>query len=226
MSLGIGAVEAVQLIGGVSLPNLLLWIAPSFARYMNGDGFHGSYGARIGVQMCHVQRKLQMDADTRQAIVSIWDKNLDNLTGMHDYPCTVALQFELERYTPKLELKHHHRLNMNVFMRSNDAWLGLPYDMFQFAQLQMSLAKALNVAFGSYRHIALSMHIYQENVADAKRIHHPTDDRWQPTGIGELGVDFAETMKRARRLAAGQPFEVLSRSEEWYCDRFASYHKK
>lgn len=209
----IGAVEAAQLIGAVSRPDLLLKIAPQFAAYLDGDSFHGSYGARIRNQMIHVEEKLKQDHQTRQAIATLWDGKLDNIPDMADYPCTIALQFEFDGGT----------LCMNTFMRSNDAWLGLPYDMFQFTQLQFSLAKALNVPAGTYRHIALSLHLYEENLEDAKKIHRPSEERWQPIGIGRVGDDFLTIVKRAQRLMAGLSIEDPTRSEDWYRDRFARY---
>lgn len=209
----IGAVEAAQLIGAMSRADLLLKIAPQFAAYMDGDSFHGSYGARIRNQMIWVEDKLKDDHETRQAIATLWDGKLDNIPNMHDYPCTVALQFEFAGGT----------LCMNTFMRSNDVWLGLPYDMFQFTQLQFSLAKSLNVPVGTYRHIALSMHLYEEDVLAASKIHVASEERWQPIGIGRVGDDFLTIIKRARRLMGGLAIEDPTRSEDWYRDRFARY---
>jgi len=177
---------------------------------------HGAYGSRIRYQVAGAIAKLEHDQDTRQAIITLWDPVLDNQPDKRDYPCTVALQFEV----------NDGRLCMNTFMRSNDAWLGLPYDMFQFTQLQLTIANAMRLDFGWYRHTALSMHLYERNFITANKIHPPTDFTWQPVGLGVRGDSFVETMKLARQLTVSG-FTAFGReltaSEVWYRERFASF---
>lgn len=206
--------EAVQLVGGFSRPDLLLCAAPQFEKYTDEGKFHGAYGERIGTQMHDVARKLRADIDTRQAVVTLWDPWRDNLPDRRDYPCTIALTFEVS----------HGTLCMTTVMRSNDVWLGLPYDMFQFTQLQLSLAQSLNMEPGWYQHIALSMHLYGENVAAAERKIHPaTDFSLQPTGFGRAGQAFSEIMTRALNTTRDQVNEDETTSEGMYRERFASY---
>lgn len=217
LNVNIAAAEAIQLIGAFSDPDLLLKASPNFQQFLNGDGFHGAYGARIRMQVPNVIRKLIKDSQTRQAVITLWDAHLDNLTDMNDYPCTVALQFEVD------ELE---RLCMNVVMRSNDVWLGLPYDMFQFTQLQISVARALGLPNGWYRHTAMSMHIYSDDVEKTKSLHDPINfalTSLVPFGIGQDGQTFTEIMKRARRVASGKGNDDPTMSEGWYAERFASY---
>jgi thymidylate synthase len=212
----IAVAEAAQLIGGFSQPELLLRAAPQFERYTDGGKFHGAYGDRIGTQMLDVTRKLRADVNTRQAVVTLWDPWRDNLPDRRDYPCTTMLQFDVDAFDG--------RLNMTTVMRSNDVWLGLPYDMFQFTQLQLSLAWALDIEPGRYRHIALSMHLYSENVIAAEnKIYAPTDFTMQPTGFGRPGMAFSEIMTRAKNVTTNQPNENETTSEAWYRERFTSY---
>lgn len=227
----IAAAEAVQLIGGFAQPDLLTKAAPGFERYIDEGKFHGAYGARISYQALNAVRKLQHDPQTRQAVITLWDPWLDNLEGKHDYPCTVMIQFEAEN---RSLLHGSWALNMNVVMRSNDAWLGLPYDMFQFGQLQFTVARALGWSVGCYRHTALSLHLYTRDAIAAERIaipgNPPTDFKFQPEGIGRAGDSFTTIMKRARKIIStttnGSTFigdSELTRSEMWYVDRFTSY---
>lgn len=214
LSRNVAAAEAIQLIGGFSYTDLLTRAAPDTVQYTDEGRFHGSYGTRVGYQMLHVARKLKEDPPTRQAIVTLWDPFLDNQDGKHDYPCTLSLQFE----------RVDDVVNMNVVMRSNDAWLGLPYDMFQFTQLQFTLANSLGCAAGTYRHTALSLHLYDRNLAAAEKVGEPTDFTAQPTGIGHVGHSFTEIMKRARQLTVlNHVMDEPTNSERWYGDRFASY---
>jgi len=214
-NLAIAAVEALQLIGGFSNPALMLKITQRFAEFMDGGHFHGAYGSRIKTQAVEVVNKLRRDEGSRQAVITLWDAHLDNLPGKRDYPCTVMLQFEV----------HDAKLCMNVVMRSNDVWLGLPYDLFQFTQLQMSLARSLGLAYGWYRHTVLSLHLYEEDVEKCSAIRVPLDPHviFQPQGVGHEKEDFPTIMKTARRLAAGRHAEDETMSEGWYADVLASY---
>lgn len=213
----IGCAEALQLIGGFSHPQLLLRISSAFEKFTNGDGFHGAYGSRIRHQMLNVATKLQRDSGTRQAIVTLWDPVLDNIPDMNDYPCTILLQFEV----------HDEKLCMNVVMRSNDVYLGLPYDMFQFTQLQLTLARSLGLAWGWYRHTALSLHAYVTDVPALETVEYPSAlmcGAFQPQGIGITECEsFTSIMKRARRLATGLELDHYTLSEEWYRDELAPH---
>jgi thymidylate synthase len=221
----IGAVEAVQLIAGISDPQLVLRLAPQFGRYADPveyDSselmFWGAYGERIKMQAYNAIKKLTIDPNTRQAIITLWDPWLDNVEGKHDYPCTIALHFFLR----------DGLLEMNVIMRSNDAWLGLPYDVFQFTQLQASVAMALQTQPGVYRHTALSLHLYERDCAaasdlidgwslqESRRTHGAI---WQPDGVGHPGQSFGDIMMRARALINNDELAHETKSEEWYRGR-------
>lgn len=219
----IGAVEAIQLIAGYSDPQLVLKVAPQFERYADHseDGtqelvFWGAYGDRINSQVGVAIRKLSGDPLTRQAIITLWDPWLDNLPGKHDYPCTIALQFFVR----------DGLLDMNTIMRSNDVWLGMPYDVFQFTQLQATVARCLGTVPGTYRHTALSMHLYERDMDAAMTLldnYSPQDARqrsqeiWQPDGIGEIGEhDFGKMMLRAQQLMQNRPIIDETPSERWY----------
>lgn len=48
-------------------------------------------------------------------------------------------------------------------MRSNDIFLGFPYDTFNFTMWQEYVACKLNVEIGTYTHIANSLHFYEKD---------------------------------------------------------------
>ena len=104
-----------------------------------------------------VKQLLKNDPSTRQAVIHI--KEARNLI---DYPtkdlnCTIALQFILR----------NNKLDLIVTMRSNDVWLGLPYDLFNFTCMQILMAMELGVEIGTYYHNAASLHMYR---SDANKI--------------------------------------------------------
>lgn len=213
----IAAAEAIQLIGGFSDPTLMVYASPNFKRFMEPDGyFWGAYGDRVGAQVRYAVRKLTNDPQTRQAVVTLWDSDMDNMPMKKDYPCTVGFNFTLR----------NGNLDMNVLMRSNDVWLGLPYDMFQFTQLQCTVARALGAGVGAYTHTAWSLHIYEEHVEAAYKLHDPIVptpvDYISPVGIGRGGTSFATMMDRAQDLPYG-PGDSMTDSEIWYRKQFAEF---
>lgn len=213
----IAAAEAIQLIGAFSDPEWLVERVPQMQPYREPDGgFWGAYGARIGWQIRDVVEKLERDPWTRQAVVTLWEPAVDNEPDKLDYPCTVALGF-----TMKKTFSGFRQLDMNVTMRSNDAWLGLPYDMFQFTQLQHTVARVLEVKPGQYRHTAWSMHLYERDLEASHDVVAPERSApFDPTGFGEPGMKFIDVLRRARTVALSHE-DVdweLTESEKWYRD--------
>jgi thymidylate synthase len=58
---------------------------------------------------------------------------------------------------------------MLTTIRSNDAYLGLPHDIFCFTMLQEVVARTLGVELGSYRHFVGSLHLYDQDRAEAQQ---------------------------------------------------------
>lgn len=125
----------------------------------NGSTVNSNYGwcirNKYGFDQWEMVKKLlQSNTNSRQAIIHIKEaRNLvDNPTK--DLNCTIALQF----------LLRNNKLDLIVTMRSNDIWLGLPYDLFNFTCMQIQMAMELGVDIGTYYHNAGSLHIYKEDV--------------------------------------------------------------
>lgn len=125
----------------------------------NGSTVNSNYGwcirKKYGFDQWEMVKKLlQENTNSRQAIIHIKEaRNLiDNPTK--DLNCTIALQF----------LLRNNKLDLIVTMRSNDIWLGLPYDLFNFTCMQIQMAMELGVDIGMYYHNAGSLHIYKEDV--------------------------------------------------------------
>lgn len=125
----------------------------------------GAYGPRIfaparaqgyGVfddEWNRVITLLKDRAGSRNAVIQIYS-NQDGRAAKMDIPCTCTLQFAIRR----------NRLEMHVHMRSNDAFLGLPHDIFAFTMLQEIAARELDVEMGSYHHSVASLHLYDDDL--------------------------------------------------------------
>lgn len=133
----------------------------------DGETLNSAYGYRIFEkfgfdQWEHVKSLLKADPNTRQAVIHIKDASNEQTK---DLPCTLTLQF----------LIRGGKLNLIANMRSNDVWLGFPYDAFSFTCLQMKMAMELGVEVGLYIHMAGSMHLYKRNlVGDTTGIKEKT----------------------------------------------------
>lgn len=101
----------------------------------DGVKFAGAYGPRYVDQRQYVVDTLKLDPDSRQATITIWQPKP---APSKDIPCTVALNFMIR----------DGLLHLHVFMRSSDAWLGVPYDVFNFTMMACDIAGRLNDAKG------------------------------------------------------------------------------
>ena len=137
----------------------------SVSKYVDGvkrfsdDGvtFFGAYGPKIITQTSYVIDTLSKDRDSRQAVLNIWR---ENPRSSKDIPCTLSLQFFLREASDDLWL---HTV---ATMRSNDAWLGTPYDTFNFSAISFYIAchlnkLGINCKLGSLNIQAGSRHIYE-----------------------------------------------------------------
>ncbi len=216
----IGAAEALQLIAGVSYPDLMVRIASKFEDFINPETrkFDGAYGPRVGEQILHVVERLRNDPDTRQAIAVIYaPEDTHSRPRSLDYPCTLNLHF----------IVRNGALCLHVNMRSNDIWLGWPYDLFQFTQLQCSVANALGLPVGNYVHVANSLHLYEHNFEAAGKLHfgQQLEDfhAHSLNGIGRAGDGLHEIAHRADMILQGKPFGEATPTERWYMKVLAPY---
>ncbi|WP_024512723.1 thymidylate synthase [Bradyrhizobium sp. ARR65] len=153
-----------ELLWYLSKDNQLAFIEPFIPAYRkeseDGVTVYGGYGPRLFKQRGHDQianvlAKLRERPATRKAVVQLF--NAEDLSEPHDeIPCTTTLQFLLRK----------SKLEMIVTMRSNDAYKGLPHDVFCFTMLQEILARTLGCEMASYRHFVGSMHLYEDADGD------------------------------------------------------------
>lgn len=125
----------------------------------DGETLHGAYGYRIARGFEQVVEKLRKDPDSRQAVLQIYDTE-DLWFNTKDVPCTMNLHF----------LIRDGKLDLHVYMRSNDAIWGTPYDVFVFTTAQMAVANSLRIPAGKYYHTATSLHIYENMYEMAEKI--------------------------------------------------------
>lgn len=128
----------------------------------NGETVNSNYGYIIKEaynfnQYEYCKQLLIKDKNSRQAIIHIKVPKNTLEQPTKDLNCTVCLQF----------LIRENKLYCTTYMRSNDLWLGFPYDVFQFTCLQVRMAMELGLHIGTYTHIVGSLHLYQRDFEKA-----------------------------------------------------------
>lgn len=123
---------------------------------------NGAYGPRIfgkgALKKCdgvsewdRVIRTLREREGSRNALIQIY-ANSDARPKNGDKPCTCTIQFAVR----------NGQLLMHTHMRSNDAFFGLPHDIFTFTMLQEVAARELGFGLGKYTHSVTSLHLYHD----------------------------------------------------------------
>lgn len=132
----------------------------SFLKCISDDGVttRSAYDAivfnRYGFdQVAQVIDTLKRDPYSRRAVINFNVPSTDRFETK-DEICTIALVFELR----------DGKLDCTGIMRSNDVWLGTPYDVVFFTELQKHIANKLGVAYGKYTHFAVSLHAYEKDI--------------------------------------------------------------
>ena len=108
-------------------------------------------------QVAQVIDTLKRDPCSRRAVINFDVPNTERFETK-DEICTIALVFELRE----------GKLDCTGIMCSNDVWLGTPYDVVFFTELQKHIANKLGVGYGKYTHFAVSLHAYTK---DIDRVH-------------------------------------------------------
>lgn len=169
-----------ELLWYLSRSNKVEFIAYYAAKYRDetedGKTIHGAYGPRFFSkqatdstlkinQIKNVLDILRSRPTTRRAVIQLFDAS-DLTRDFKEVPCTCTMQFFIRK----------ERLHLLVNMRSNDAYLGLPHDIFAFTLLQEIFARSLGVELGSYKHVAGSMHLYSDHMVGASKF---LSEDWQ-----------------------------------------------
>jgi thymidylate synthase len=149
--------EALWILSGSDDPWIFTYNR-SLEQYADAGRLQGAYGPRMRHwrgevdQLDHVRQLLTRDPDSRQAVIQLYDPQRDT-QGHRDVPCTLNYRFFVRG----------GRLEMHTTMRSNDVWLGLPYDVFTATMLHELMAGWLGAELGTYHHHVDSLHLYAQH---------------------------------------------------------------
>jgi len=131
---------------------------------------NGSLGRIYGAQWCgwrapdgrsinqidNVIEQIKTDPDSRRLIVTAW--NPGELEQMALPPCHTLFQFFVQ----------DGELSCQLYQRSADLFLGVPFNIASYALLTMIVAQVCGLKPGTFVHTFGDLHLYRNHVEQAK----------------------------------------------------------
>ena len=108
-------------------------------------------GSRID-QISQVIDEIQCNPDSRRMLVSAW--NVADIPRMALPPCHAFFQFYVA----------DGRLSCQLYQRSADIFLGVPFNIASYALLTMMIAQVTGHAAGEFIHTFGDAHLYQNHI--------------------------------------------------------------
>jgi thymidylate synthase len=103
-------------------------------------------------QITDVIHQLKTNPDSRRMIVSAW--NVAELPKMALMPCHSLFQFYVA----------DGKLSCQLYQRSADVFLGVPFNIASYALLTMMIAQVCDLQFGDFVHSFGDVHIYNNHM--------------------------------------------------------------
>jgi thymidylate synthase len=109
-------------------------------------------------QITDVIRQIKTNPDSRRMIVSAW--NVADLPEMALMPCHVLFQF----YVTPAQEGRKPKLSCQLYQRSADVFLGVPFNIASYALLTMMIAQVCDMEPGDFIHTFGDVHIYSNHM--------------------------------------------------------------
>ncbi len=127
-------------------------------------------------QLARVVESLQADPDSRRHIVSAW--NVADIDDMALAPCHAFFQFYVA----------DGRLSCQLYQRSADVFLGVPFNIASYALLTHMVAQVADLEVGDFVHTLGDAHLYLNHLDQARE-----QLTREPRQLPELWLDPAVT---------------------------------
>lgn len=126
------------------------WAHNEIRRDLNGNT------TRTTDQIAQVIHSIKNNPDSRRHIVSAW--NVGALDDMALPPCHVMFQFYV----------HDGKLSCQLYQRSGDIFLGVPFNIASYALLTHMIADICGLDVGEFIHTLGDAHIYTNHIEQVK----------------------------------------------------------
>lgn len=107
-------------------------------------------------QITDVVRQIKENPDSRRIIVSAW--NVADLSRMNLPPCHLLFQFYVA----------DGRLSLQLYQRSADTFLGVPFNIASYALLLLMVAQVTGLRPGDFVHTTGDTHLYLDHLEQAR----------------------------------------------------------
>lgn len=107
-------------------------------------------------QIVEVEREIRRNPDSRRLIVSAW--NVGDLPDMALPPCHCLFQFYVA----------DGRLSCQLYQRSGDVFLGIPFNIASYALLTHMMAASSGLEVGDFVHTIGDAHLYVNHIEQAR----------------------------------------------------------
>ena len=107
-------------------------------------------------QIAQVIEQIKRTPDSRRLIVSAW--NVGEIDKMKLPPCHAFFQFYVA----------DGKLSCQLYQRSADIFLGVPFNIASYALLTMMVAQVCNLKLGDFVHTLGDAHLYSNHLAQAR----------------------------------------------------------
>lgn len=107
-------------------------------------------------QISDVIEQIKKTPDSRRLIVSAW--NVADLPAMKLQPCHTLFQFYVA----------DGKLSCQLYQRSADVFLGVPFNIASYALLTMMIAQVCDLKYGDFIHSFGDVHIYNNHIEQVK----------------------------------------------------------
>lgn len=122
--------------------------------------FGGNYPVKDGVdQIAQVIDHIEHNPDSRRLIVTGWDPREANNVDLP--PCHTLFQFKVES---------GQTLHCQLYQRSADAFLGIPFNISSYALLMHLVAHVTNLSVGEFIYTLGDYHIYQNHLDQVEEL--------------------------------------------------------
>jgi len=122
-------------------------------------------GGRHVDQLAEVIRTLRANPDSRRHIVSAW--NVGDLADMALPPCHTMFQFYVAP-PAEGEAGGRGRLSCQLYQRSADIFLGVPFNIASYALLTHLVAQVCDLEVGDFVHTLGDAHLYLNHLDQAR----------------------------------------------------------
>ena len=107
-------------------------------------------------QISRVLQEIKRNPDSRRLIVSAW--NVGEIERMALPPCHALFQFHVAA----------GQLSCQLYQRSADIFLGVPFNIASYALLTMMMAQVTGLQYGEFVHTLGDAHLYLNHIEQAR----------------------------------------------------------